>query len=473
MAADLPAAVSDAILAAARAGNVGAVVRLSRRARGLSQQDLGKRCKLSQATVSRIERAKDVRDVATLRILVRELDISPTLVGLADQPAGLAPPKRISDPAPLAGMAIPPPTRNEPGEQEDPEDVQRREFIATATAAGLPLYGPLSPPDMPSRCTRSRGYRYVGRGDCEAVREMTSLFSRADQCLGGGHARTAVAHYLGTEVANYLHGSYVDDHVRREMFATASELAYLAGWMAFDDSDHLIARRQFSVALKLATEADDQPLRGHILRAMAHQALDLGYRQQGLDLAIASVERDTLNAACPRECALLGVVHARALATTGQQKTAATALLKAEDHLAAATEGDDEPSRVFFFGEASLAHETARTLLEAGDLPGAIREFRNSVAKRQTSTFARTHVVTLGYLGAAEAANGEADAAHQTWTQALHTAEGIRSGRVRKAVKDMHAKLSALKSVETPAIRELRTRAAAYLAATRRAGPGH
>jgi hypothetical protein len=257
------------------------------------------------------------------------------------------------------------------------------------------------------------------------------------------------------------------------MFAAVSELAYLAGWMAFDDSDHRVAQHRFSVALQLATEADDQPLRGHILRAMAHQALDLGFRQQGLDLAAASVERDTLTAACPRERALIGVVHARALAATGQQKAAAVALRKAEDHLASTTEGDNEPARVFFFGEASLAHETARTLLEVGDLPGAIREFRSSVAKRQTSTFARTHVVTLGYLGAAEAANGRVDAAHQTWTQALHTAEGIRSGRVRKVVKDMYAKLSALKSVETPAIRELRTRAAAYLAATRRAGPGH
>jgi hypothetical protein len=228
---------------------------------------------------------------------------------------------------------------------------------------------------------------------------MTSLFSRADQRLGGGHARAAVAHYLETGVANYLHGSYADDHVRHEMFVAVSELAYLAGWMAFDDSDHRVAQHQFSVALKLATEADDQPLRGHILRAIAHQALDLGYRQQGLDLATASVERDAMNAACPRERALIGVVHARALAAAGQKKAAATALLKAEDHLAAATEGDDEPARVFFFGEASLAHETARTLLDVGDLPGAIREFRRSVATRQTSTFTRTHVVTLGYLG--------------------------------------------------------------------------
>src|SRR5262245_10830604 len=121
MAADLPTTVSDAVLAAAHAGNVGAVIRLSRRARGLSRQDLSKRCKLSQPTLSRIERSRDVRDVATLRILVRELDIPPILVGLADRPAGLALPKRRSSPAPSAGMGISPGTLNEPGAQEDPE----------------------------------------------------------------------------------------------------------------------------------------------------------------------------------------------------------------------------------------------------------------------------------------------------------------------------------------------------------------
>jgi hypothetical protein len=45
------------------------------------------------------------------------------------------------------------------------------------------------------------------------------------------------------------------------MFSAASELAYLSGWMAFDNAEHSIAQHYFSVAVKLAAEADDPPWR--------------------------------------------------------------------------------------------------------------------------------------------------------------------------------------------------------------------
>src|SRR5439155_5446370 len=216
----------------------------------------------------------------------------------------------------------------------------------------------------------------------------------------GGHARTAAAQYLTSDVASYLNGTFRDEQVRRAMFSAASELAYLAGWMAFDNAEHPIAQRYFAVATKLAAEADDPPMAGHIMRAMAHQAIDLGHYRQGLDLATASMDGQRYRMASPRERSLLGVVHAKALGAAGHKQAAATALIKAEDDLAAARPGDDEPSRVFFFAEASLAHETACTLRDLGDLPGAVREFRRSVRTRKAAAFTRTHAVTLGYLGA-------------------------------------------------------------------------
>ena len=66
------------------------------------------------------------------------------------------------------------------------------------------------------------------------------------------------------------------------MFSAASELAYLSGWMAFDNAEHSIAQHYFSVAVKLAAEADDPPMAGHVLRAMAHQAVDLGHFPTGV-----------------------------------------------------------------------------------------------------------------------------------------------------------------------------------------------
>lgn len=306
-------------------------------------------------------------------------------------------------------------------------------------------------------------FSWFGRGDLEAVREMALIFSRVDQRRGGGYVRMTLVHYLTSDVASYLLGSYTDEQVRKDMFSAASELAYLAGWMAFDNAEHSIAQYYFSVAIKLAAEADDPPMAGHVLRAMAHQAIDLGHFRQGLELAAASMDGKRYLLASPRERALFGVVYGRALGATGQTSAAAKALILAEDDLSSATVDDDEPSRVFFFGEASLAHQTALTLRASGDLSGALKEFQRSVRTREATVFTRTHALTLGHLGAVQAFRGEIDQACSTWSDALNAMDGVRSGRTRQAVADMRATLLSFRRRGIPAIVELDARAYAYL----------
>jgi transcriptional regulator with XRE-family HTH domain len=308
------------------------------------------------------------------------------------------------------------------------------------------------------------GARSVGRADLEAVRDMVSIFSRVDQRRGGGHARTAVVQYLTSDVARYLRGHFADDQVRREMFSAASELAYLSGWMAFDNAEHALAQHYFAEAVTLALEADDPPMAGHVLRAMAHQAVDLGNARQALDLATASMDGQRYALASPRERALFGVVYARSLAATGQKRAAATALIAAETDLAAAGPGNEEPDRVFFFGEASLAHETACALRDTGDLPGAVQEFSRSVRTRDTATFTRTHAVTLGYLGAVQAGQGAIEEASATWSDALDAMHGINSGRTRQVAVDISSALASYRGRGIAVVADLEARAAAYLA---------
>lgn len=306
----------------------------------------------------------------------------------------------------------------------------------------------------------------VGTGDLAAVRDMVAFLSRIDQRRGGGHARTAVVQYLTRDVAKFLAGAFASDRVRREMFSAASELAYLAGWMSFDNAEHALARHYFTVAIKLAAEADDPPMAGHVLRAMAHQAVDLGDVRQAVELAEASIDGARYTTACSREKALLGVVHARALSAAGEKKAAAASLVRAENDLADAQSGDPEPGRVFFFGEASLAHETACALRDVDDLPAAITEFDRSVRTRNAAPFARTHAVTLGYLAGVHARRGDLDQACATWSVALDTMDGVRSGRTRRVATDMRAMLAPLRRRGVPAAAELDARAARYLAAT-------
>lgn len=347
-------------------------------------------------------------------------------------------------------------------------DPERRRVLSAGAYSVASLALPAAPwwREMAGRGTvrGAAGGRPVRRGDLEAVRDMVQMFSRVDQRRGGGHARRTVVQYLTSEVAGFLRGSFTDDRVRRDMFSAASELAYLAGWMAFDSAEHGVAQHHFTVAVKLAAEADDPPMAGHVLRAMAHQALDLGHYGRARDLAAASVQGQRYGLASSRERALLGVVHARTLVAAGEPKAAAIALTRAEDDLAAAEPGDDEPGRVFFFGEASLAHETACALRDGGDLRGAAREFRRSVRTRHATAFTRTHAITLGYLGAVQARQGGLEEACATWSNALNAMDGIRSGRTRQVAADMRSVLSPFRRRGLRAVAELDARAADYLA---------
>ncbi|MFI1765241.1 Tat pathway signal protein [Streptomyces sp. NPDC020800] len=298
--------------------------------------------------------------------------------------------------------------------------------------------------------------------DVESVTEMTTFFSRRDQQRGGrGAGRTALVAYLRTEVAAYLAGHFPSEEVRRSMTSAAGELAYLAGWTAFDAGEHPVAVRWFTLATQLAEEARDAPLAGHVMRAMAHQAVDLKQPGEAVRLAAASLEGKRYTNASWREKALIGVVHARALAADGRRKEAATALHRAEQDLSRAGGGDDEPGRVWFFGEASLAHETGATLRDLGDLKAAEGEFRRSVRTRRAQ-FQRTHSVTLGYLAEVQIQQGQLEAACGTWERALDAMAGVQSGRTRATVVQLRRSLSPFRS-RAGAAADLDARARAVL----------
>ncbi|MFD7016681.1 Tat pathway signal protein [Streptomyces sp. NPDC059928] len=346
-------------------------------------------------------------------------------------------------------------------------DLERRRLLA---GAAYSVGGLILPDDewwdtAPERA-RSRvpttGHR-VGAPEVNAVREMTEFYQRRDQRAGGMGGRTALYQYIEDDVAQFVGGVFANEATRRALHSAAGEAAYVAGWMSFDASRHEAARRYFTLATKLAAEADDAPLAGHVLRAMAHQAIDLGHPQKAVDLAMASVARRKYQRATPRERALLGVVQARSLASSGRKRDALDALSRAESDLAAVKPGDEEPARVWFFREASLAHETARTLWTLGDLDGALREFERSVRTRKADTFSRTHAVTLGYMGAVQAQQGNVEAACATWARALDANDGIHSGRARETVVNMRRVLSPYRRRGIPAAAEIDERARVVL----------
>ncbi|MEV6421728.1 Tat pathway signal protein [Streptomyces sp. NPDC051662] len=324
-------------------------------------------------------------------------------------------------------------------------DIDRRRLLTTSvySVAGLAL-----PEERwfeqamdRARARKPLSGHTVTDQDVEDVHEAADFFSRRDQKRGGRVGRAALVAYLRTDVADLLNGRFPTEDIRRSMTSAAAELSYLAGWTAFDAGEHPVAQSWLTVATNLAEEAGDAPLAGHTLRAMAHQAVDLGQPYEAVRLAEASLSNRRYSQACWRERSLLGVVHARGLAAAGDRKRAAAALFRAESDLGRASEGDQEPNRVFFFGEASLAHETGAALRDLGDLKGAEKQFLHS-ARTRRAQFARTHSVTLGYLGAVQAQQGHLDIACGTWHQALDAMSGVQSARARETVVQMRRALS-------------------------------
>ncbi len=342
-------------------------------------------------------------------------------LGLGDGPAGPAPSDTDWSVDPLTALA-------ELG--SDDLDMHRRKLLATAaySAAGLAVPTATWWADAPAAAQARQAVtrKTVTTADIEDLRTLTTFFSARDQQRGGATGRSALVGHLRDEAAPLLSSRFTTERLRRDTYSAVAEMTYLVGWMAFDASEHRAAQRYLTLAARIAAEAGDGPLTGHILRALAHQAVDLGHPRQALELADASMSPDRYGQATAREKALLAVVHARALAAGGDRAGTLAAINRAERDLSRA-DAEEEPGRVSFFQEASLAHETACALRDLGMPRDAEKHFQRSVATRRRQLYARTHSVTLGYLGAVQVQQGHVDEACATWSRALDAMTGVQS----------------------------------------------
>jgi tetratricopeptide (TPR) repeat protein len=344
-------------------------------------------------------------------------------------------------------------------------DLERRAFTLNALYSLAALVAPLGAwQEIAERGRRAQGGgAAVGRSEIAAVREMLSVFSKADERFGGGHARLAVIQYLTSDVAGYLRGTFAREEDRKLMFSAAAELTYLAGWKSFDSALHGLAERYYVQSLRLANEADDRALAGFTLRAMAHQAVDLGHGQQALQLAESALDWSR-GQATPGAAALFTILTARGHAATTDRTRTTTAITSAEA-LLSDVEPDSEPVwiRTSGFTETSLASQAGQALRDLKDLPGAEAQFRQSIATRNADVYRRIHTLTLANLADVQCAQGRLREASSHWSLAMDTMAGVKSGRATAAVQNIRHRLSSFGPRLPAFAKQLDQRAAAFL----------
>lgn len=272
-----------------------------------------------------------------------------------------------------------------------------------------------------------------------AAQQMAQVFIGADSVFGGGYARAALARYLAYDIAPRLRVP-ARRETRRRMLSVATELAYLCGFMCFDDEQNAIAQRYYLVALKLSIENEDPVGYAVTLRAMSVQARALGHVREALSLAEAAVASiaDCDDVPNLRRASLYGPL-AVAAAAHGDRDAALAALACAERLAAGVPDGPQERG-ICHYRAASHAYQEAAVRALLGDRPGAIRVLSESV-RRRAADERRSRAITLASLAELHLDQGHLDESIAACHAFIDDYPPLRSSRARSALNHLTARL--------------------------------
>jgi transcriptional regulator with XRE-family HTH domain len=287
----------------------------------------------------------------------------------------------------------------------------------------------------PVRLPTARPETRVERWQISSAARMIDLFSDADFAFGGGHTRLALAGYLATVIAQWLRCEATPS-VRRELLTVASRLAYLCGFMHFDDELHGTAQHYYLTSLRLASEAGDATGYAVTLRALSNQARLLGHHREAVHLAEAAVRAVSGTASCQVRAFVLGHL-AVAHAADGSRAEALRYLIAAERHLDRTL---DAPAAIGGADPSSLAHQQAAVRAKLGDRLGAIEALTVSIRQRPAGE-RRSRAITQARLAELQLDGGDLEAACGTWQGFLQDYPCLRSRRVDTALAELRARV--------------------------------
>ncbi|GGZ22504.1 hypothetical protein GCM10010387_14630 [Streptomyces inusitatus] len=323
--------------------------------------------------------------------------------------------------------------------------MDRRSFLTSSGGGALSFLG-VPDADAITRRVLSApvGAVRVGSGEVEAIRQMVQVLGDNAAEYGGGHVRHLAVGYLTQNVGPWLEGRYTEA-TGRDLYAEASRLAHLIGWMTQDRPDDDagdIARGYYTHAYRLADEANEPELAATALRGMAVQAMELGPRHHARALALSEKCVDRAKGLSdPRIMAYYQSTLAEAAALDGDHKLAAKSLTASQNSIERTADAPTGTSWASHFTIGRWAHSSGLILAHMGDLDGARVQLHQALAVHGLDR-RRSRANVLGHLGAIHLRQGDLDGALTVWKDFLDCAEGVQSTRVRDSAEDMRMRLA-------------------------------
>ncbi|GAB3818411.1 hypothetical protein [Micromonospora zhanjiangensis] len=283
-----------------------------------------------------------------------------------------------------------------------------------------------------------RGPRQVGMRQVAGMRDMFALFQEMDVMRGGGHARTALLEYMSSYVVPLLKRDH-QRAVELALFEASAELAYLIGWMAYDDGEHGLAQRYLIQALHLAQASGAVALGAHVLAGMSDQANLLGHPQEALMLARAGRRglAEAESAACLAD---LHILEARALAALGEKTEASRAVSRAEKTLDQVVHAD-EPEWAKYIDAPYLFGEAAHCFRDLEQVDQLERFARESAQEASRRGRARRGALSHAALAVGDLMRDDVESAASKGIRVVDLAVSVNSTRCVAAVRDLQHRM--------------------------------
>ncbi|MFD0360274.1 helix-turn-helix domain-containing protein [Nocardia sp. GCM10030253] len=317
-------------------------------------------------------------------------------------------------------------------------DVRRREFARLAAVAGAAAF--VDPWEI--------GGDRLGMSDVRGLLKSVDTLELQDQRAGGAPLVRIAVEGLA-RAKGRLEKCAFDIATGDAFTSAAGELAVLAGWLAFDADMHPLARRCYSDAIALASQADDDDLTAHTCLYAANQSIALSQTGQASPhhaLKLIDRARDLMRGRPPgRIHALIAIRQAQAVGLLGDRTAFGRAIATAWREVDQAVEYEpveECPTWLRFVNHTEVRGHEARGYGRVGDFAKAVELFE---AAANSDAAARNAVNARAWLASARAAVGDLGAAlAEAFPVLEHLDNSVSSPRTVKVLEPVRRATASL-----------------------------